>query len=78
MLELLKQYIASLPVDQRAPAALRLSSQLLESTAFEIAGAVDSTCVSVLIECAAKLSDPDVQAHDMVNSDTSFAKSILQ
>jgi len=76
--ELLTQYIKSLPLDQRAPAAIHLSSQLLEFTAFEVAGAVDSTCVGVLIECAAKLCDPELQGSDPATSDTDRRKNVLQ
>lgn len=76
--ETLTQYITSLPADKRAPEAIRISSQLLEFTAFETAGQVDSACVGALIECAAKLSEPDALGVDPAVCDTTGSKSTLQ
>jgi hypothetical protein len=74
----LMHYIKSLPADQRAVEAVRISSQLLEFTAFEVAGSVDSERVGALIECAAKLCDPDIQGYDPRRSADASAKRVSQ
>ncbi len=48
--------IQKLPSERRGTEALRLTSQLLEFAAFELAGTLGSEKAGALIECAAQLS----------------------
>lgn len=78
VIEVLGKYIKSLPADERASEAISIASQLVELTAFDIAGLVDSARVGALIECAAKLCDPDIQEYDTMQRDATATKDTVQ